>query len=109
MNWSLRGALRLKPFDEAEDADVVGENFTPSLLLDTLVNASTLAALAGVASLLFVGLSAAYVVLGLALCLTAICAGVEWHLGLKAHALNHLFSTVFFLCTLAVCWKALIE
>ena len=101
---SLRGLWRLKPFDASADAAFVGENFSPSLILDVLVNASTLTTLATLILLLFGYYGHARTMFACSLGLTAICAGAEWHAGLKAHALNHLCSTVLYLCMFALTW-----
>lgn len=98
MRVSLRGLLRLKPFDEGADGAFAEKNFSPSLTLDILLNASTITAIAALAFVLFGRFGDATTMLACSLGLTAICAGVEWHRGLKAHALNHLFSALLYLC-----------
>lgn len=93
---SLRGLLRLKPFDESRDCAFAEEDFSPSPTLDVLVNASTLTAIAALAFVLLGHYGDATTMLACSLGLTAICAGAEWHAGLRAHAMNHLFSTVLY-------------
>lgn len=102
MRISLRGLLRLKPFDESADGDFAEKNFSPSLTLDILVNASTLTTIGALVFVLLGRYGDAATMLALTLGLTALCAGAEWHAGLKAHALNHLFSMLLYLSMFAL-------
>lgn len=93
MKSSAAGLLKMKPFDESGDVKLSGQVYANSLMLTTGIIGST--GLVIVACLMaLVGAKQALGVLGLAVGVSAIVAGLEWHAGLKVRALNQLFGTL---------------
>jgi hypothetical protein len=93
MKFSVAGALRLKPFDESADGLRHGERYSRAPLLAAGVIAAFVFAIAGLI-LAMAGHSQAMNVLLLAIALSAITSGIEWHAGMCARALNQLFAMV---------------
>jgi len=93
MKISLIGALRLKPFDEHVDARCAGALYARSRILTALVLATALSALVAL-GMVFVGHPSSLLAIGVSVSISAITAGMEWHAGLHARALNQLFATV---------------
>lgn len=89
MKLNARDFLKLKPFDETSDALVSGSVYERSPILTMAI---VLSAILSIASLVFVLASqpAALHVLAAAIGVSAVTAGLEWHAGLKARALNQL-------------------
>ena len=93
MKINLPGLLQLKPFDESADALIAGKTYAASPALAAGV---VISALLGVLALglQFFGHESAMPVLGLCIGVSAVTAGLEWHVNLKARALNQLFVTL---------------
>lgn len=99
MSW--RGLCRLKPFDDGPEDERAPESYRSSVLMTVLSGASSLTAIGAVLGAA-TGLSAALELLGVALGLSAITAGLEWHAGLRARALNQLFVIVLVVAAASV-------
>lgn len=93
MRFSFTGLLKLKPFDESDDAKRETELFATNNLLALGVLASFLLALCAL-GLTLTGSHLAWFALSSAAAVSAITAGLEWNAGLHARALNQLFITV---------------
>lgn len=98
MKCSLSGLLRLKPFDESEDGPNAGAVYAGSVFFSAVIVANGILSLSALA-LAIAGSNRALEVLTIAVGISAVTAGFEWHVGLKAKSLNQLFSVV--LATLA--------
>ena len=97
IKFSLLGCLKLKPFDEEEDARIAGSVYWSSGFLSTAIAVN---AFLSVGALLFVvfGMSDASIKVSLlVLAISSVVSGLEWNAGLKARALNQLFSTALIL------------
>ena len=96
MRVSVTGLMRLKPFDESAERQAALKADTSMPFLGVGVVAGACLSLA---SFVLVLLDKQYAldVLALALSVSAVTAGLEWHAGLKANALNQIFSVVLVL------------
>lgn len=95
MKISIAGLVRLKPFDEASDK--VHHGTLPLLALG--VWTSFLVAASGLVLAVFERPIAKDTMI-MAIAISTVTAGVEWHSGLRARALNQLF--VMALCALGI-------
>lgn len=97
MRWSISGLLKLKPFDESEDVRRASDIYAGSIFFTVSIVVSSVLALA---ALVFSVTDAtnALVLLGIAVGISAVAAGLEWHAGLKARAMNQLFAVVLVCC-----------
>lgn len=93
MKISLIGALRLKPFDEHVDARCAGALYARSRILTAFVLGTALSALLALGMVL-ASHPNSFLAIGVSVSMSAITAGMEWHAGLHARALNQLFATV---------------
>lgn len=93
MKYSLSGLVRLKPFDESEETPRAGSIYAGSAFFTVAIVASGFLALTALA-LAVTGSEHALEVLAGAVGISAVTAGLEWHAGLKAKALNQLFTVV---------------
>jgi len=101
MRFDRSGLLRLKPFDESEDAAKAGSIYATSAVLT--IGVVTSAVLALVALLLALTKNdVALLMLAVATAASGITAGFEWNAGLRARALNQLFCTVVAVSAVAV-------
>lgn len=101
MRFDRSGLIRLKPFDESEDAAQAGSIYATSAVLTIGVVASAVLAL--VALLLALTKNdIAPLMLAVAAAASGITAGFEWNAGLKARALNQLCSTVVVVSVIAM-------
>lgn len=90
MKISIHGLLRLKPFDESADGLCHEKEYRRSPLMAAgIVIGAALAVLSLI--LVIVGSEWGLKVLLLAVAVSAVTAGFEWHAGMKARALNQLF------------------
>jgi hypothetical protein len=93
MKFSFSGLMRLKPFDESEDGPKAGAVYADSVFFTAVILANGILSLSALA-LAIMGSNRALEVLAIAVGISAITAGFEWHVGLKAKSLNQLFSVV---------------
>lgn len=93
MKFSVAGALRLKPFDESADGVRHREQYARSPLLAIGVIGAFAFAIAGLFLAIAAHSQAMNAVL-LAIALSSLTAGLEWHAGMRARALNQLFAMV---------------
>lgn len=92
MKFSLRGLVRLQPFDESPDVDRAGAIYANSRLMALGVIGSFL--LAVIALVLTIMASPfAWPALAIGVGVSAVTAGLEWNAGLRARSLNQLFVT----------------
>lgn len=90
-NRPQRRWLLLKPFDESQELAQISRVYDQGGVLAAAIIASALASCAGLV-LAAVGSSWGLAVIGVAISASAVTAGLEWNAGLKARALNQLFS-----------------
>ncbi|MBN9424734.1 MAG: hypothetical protein BGO63_10470 [Candidatus Accumulibacter sp. 66-26] len=93
MKLSLLGLMKLKPFDETDEKPKAGSIYANSVWFSAVIMAGGFLALAALA-LGVAGSEYAFNILAIAMCISAVTAGMEWHAGLKAIALNQLFTAV---------------
>lgn len=93
MKYWLTRLVRLKPFDESAETPRAGTIYANSVFFTIAIGASAFLAVTAFA-LALAGAKHAQEVLAGAVGLSAVTAGVEWHAGLKARALNQLFTVV---------------
>lgn len=87
--FSISGLLRLKPFNEDDDAKLAGGVYASSFLLNVGIVLCCLCAIAAV-PLVIADSPLAKTSLLISCALSCLIAGAEWHLGLKGRALNQL-------------------
>lgn len=93
MKCSLSGLIRLKPFDESEERPKAGAIYAGSVFFSVAIIACAFLAITALA-LSIVKSVHAIEILACTIGVSAVTAGVEWHAGLRARALNQLFSVV---------------
>lgn len=93
MKISLAGFLKFKPFDEASDGVDYEERYANSRALSIGIVLSFSVAFVGLL-LAIIGHEAAIDTVLIAVGISAVVSGMEWHSGLRARALNQLFVTV---------------
>ena len=101
MKFSLPGLLRLKPFDESDDIKLAGSLYMSKFILGVGVVISAFLALIS-AGFAISGSPYAFSLICLAAGISAIVAGFEWNVGLRARPLNQLFITAIILGGLAI-------
>jgi hypothetical protein len=100
MKFSLIGCLRLKPFDEEADASIAGSVYWGSGFLSTAIAVNAFLSIGALLLAVFGMPDASIKVSLLVLAISSVVSGLEWNAGLKARALNQLFSTALILCGL---------
>jgi hypothetical protein len=100
MKISIAGLARLKPFDEKQDHSIAGSVYAGSVILKVGVISSVFLAAAALLAAVQGSVHASNIV-ALAVAVSALTAGMEWHAGLRARALNQLFVTVLCACVIA--------
>lgn len=93
--------LKLKPFDETDDLLQAGAFYASTRLHMICVVCSAALAVSAL-MLAILGLAGSLVTLAIAVALSAVTAGLEWNAGLRARALNQLFTTVIVTLCIAV-------
>lgn len=93
MKYSFSGLMRLKPFDESGEKARAGAIYAESVFFTIAILASGGLAITSL-TLVIANSEYALEVLASAVGMSAVTAGLEWHVGLKAKALNQLFSAV---------------
>ena len=96
MKFSVRGLMRLKPFDELEDVQMAGRIYAESWIFTVGIVASAILAIVGLI-LSVLGSEMAMSVLVGAVIVSTLLAGIEWSSGLRARALNQLYVTILLL------------
>ena len=92
MKLTLRGALRLKPFDETDDHLEWKVTTAAPILTAGLIATSLLCLIALVFA--FTGSNNALTVYAVAIMSSAVTAVLQWKAGLKATALNQFWGTL---------------
>lgn len=83
----------MKFFDESKEFEKIRRAYGSSSLLMAGIIASALGNFAAI-GLCLVGHPWGMPMIGLAICLSAVTAGIEWHMALHARALNQLTASV---------------
>lgn len=93
LKFSVNGLLRLKPFDEEPEARRASLIYVSSLAWSLIVVLSGVLTLSALV-MVILNHPRAIQVFALAVGVSAVVAGFEWHAGLRARPLNQLIGTV---------------